>query len=203
MGFQGRWSCGHRWSHLSSKKKRPKQKPSTRCLPIWISPFLWQCYFEARWTHCIRRQRLPLRARRSATPSAAPSRLMVGHIRGKKLLFYFPETIRPQPGSFYWSASTRVERWRTSKRCSPMSVIWWRWRRANRLQRPERARKSSCPNPGNHINSELSCRVAAQGLFVCLQSGCMFFFFFFPPPCMLCSQIGSWRRASSPTCDLL
>lgn len=38
---------------------------------------------------------------------------------------------------------------------------------------------------------------------VCLPAKWLHLFFFFPPPCMLCSQIGRWRRASSPTCDLL
>lgn len=46
----------------------------------------------------------------------------------------------------------RVERWRTLKRCSPMSVTWWRWRRANLLQRPGRARKSFCLSLGKHIH---------------------------------------------------
>lgn len=176
MGFQGRWSCGHWRSYLPGVKKIINNR-QPNVFPFEFPLFCDNVTLRRGERTVSRDSDSPLLARRSAPPSAAPSRLMVGHILGKKLLFYFPETIKvqPQPGSFYWFARPRVERWRTSKRCSPMSVIWWRWRRANRLQRPERARKSSCPNPGKHINSKLSCRVAAQGLFVCLQSGCMFF----------------------------
>lgn len=68
-------------------------------------------------------------------------------------------TVRPlTAGSGTVSDSVRphrARRWRTSKRFSPMSATWWRWRRANRLQRPGRARKSSCLNPGKQIQSDV------------------------------------------------
>ena len=62
-----------------------------------------------------------------------------------------PPTTTPRILLFYWFDCPRVGRWRTSKQCSPMSVIWWRWRKASLHQRPGRVRKSSYPSPGKHI----------------------------------------------------
>lgn len=46
MGFQGRWSCGHRWSHLSRVKKKTQTKtvnPMSSHLnfPFSVTMLLW------------------------------------------------------------------------------------------------------------------------------------------------------------------
>lgn len=119
----------------------------------------------------------------SSDPLALSRTLDVAHIWRRTLRFLAPLPVHLSPetsehpppshkfGSFYWFDCPRVGRWRTSKRCSPMSVIWWRWRKASLLQRPGRVRKSSYPSQGKHVVPELSCCTAApQPGLVCLSS---------------------------------
>ncbi len=118
--------------------------------------FLLSVTMMVVWTDYSRRQTTPFQSMVSpAARSAGP----VTHLGAwwcsylvEDIVFFNSLKQNPSPARlFYWFGRPRVERWRTSKQCSPMSVIWWRWRRANLLQRPGRVRKSSCLSPGNHI----------------------------------------------------
>lgn len=98
---------------------------------------------------------IPVDGQPLCCPCHAPWRLMLV-ISGGGHCFFNSLKQNPSPARFfYWFGRPSVERWRTSKQYSPMSVIWWRWRRANLLQRPGRVRKSYCLSPGNHIYKEL------------------------------------------------
>lgn len=102
MGFQGRWSCLRPPAIASLSSKKKGQKRSTQCLLIWISPFLWQCYFETRWTHCIRRRRLPPPSP-TVSPAVRSTPALDGWTHpGEEIAFLFPRNNKaPAPARFF------------------------------------------------------------------------------------------------------
>lgn len=153
MGLQGRWSSGPGDCVISLANLSPNVFPPQFAFLSHNDGSLrleWALDCEPETTTPFP----PPYRRWSAPPPAQlalsrTSALDVGHIWWRTLFFLIQNP--PQTRLLYWFGRPRVERWRTSKQYSPMSVIWWRWRRANLLQRPGRVRKSSCPSPGKHI----------------------------------------------------
>lgn len=111
-------------------------------------------------------------------PTTRTPTLDVGHIWSRTLFCNSLNRTHPLPCCFIGFGRPRVGRWRTSKRCSPTSVIWWRWKRANLHRRPGRARKSSCRSPGKAIYTEvvwLTCRGPDSRLFTNQRNWCFLF----------------------------
>lgn len=57
---------------------------------------------------------------------------------------------------FSGKPNKKSSRWPTWRQCWLMSAIWWPWKKVNRLQRREQARRSFCQTPGTYV-AAVSC----------------------------------------------